>query len=460
MALSSSKRSSGLRFFYGFLFIVLAVAGGVVFFLFFEGGKPIVNVEKSGDYIGKKGVIRYSVHDAKSGLRSVTVSCVQGEVKKVLHSVTFPRTAYVGTIGPRDDAGEVAFDTRTEGFTEGPMTITIEARDYSMWGWFSGNRTVVKKEVKVDTEAPKVQLLHSEKYISPGGTGIAIYRVNDPESVHGVMINGRQHPGFLLADGNTDVYISYFALPYDAEKLDGLAIRAADRAGNETAVSFSSVFQKVAQKKDAIAISDGFLQEKIPEFQQHYPEMKGDLLEMYLFANNQVRDRNNARISELCATPLPKRLWQGSFSRMLGSSRAGFADHRTYYYKEKAIDNQVHLGMDIASTQRAEVYAANAGQVIFSEYLGIYGNLVLIDHGQGVFSLYSHLSQMNVAPGDKVDQKTVIGLTGTSGMAGGDHLHFAMLVNGVFVTPKEWWDQHWIRVTVDEPIRDLKNVRP
>ena len=141
---------------------------------------------------------------------------------------------------------------------------------------------------------------------------------------------------------------------------------------------------------------------------------------------------------------------------MAGSSRAGFADHRTYFYKGEAIDKQVHLGMDIASTRRADVKAANRGKVAFADYLGIYGNMVMVDHGQGVFSLYSHLSQINVAPGDDVERSAVLGLTGTSGMAGGDHLHFSMLVNGIFVTPKEWWDQHWVEVTIEEPITDSK----
>jgi murein DD-endopeptidase MepM/ murein hydrolase activator NlpD len=113
--------------------------------------------------------------------------------------------------------------------------------------------------------------------------------------------------------------------------------------------------------------------------------------------------------------------------------------------------------MDIASTSKADVRAANRGQVVFADYLGIYGNMVLVDHGQGVFSLYSHLSKINVGPGDMVDQQTVLGLTGTTGMAGGDHLHFSMLVNGVFVTPKEWWDQHWIDVTIQQPITEAKS---
>lgn len=456
MAFSTSKRPSGARFFYGLLIIVFAIFGTGSFVLFFEGGKPVVNIDKVGDYLGTKGSIAYSARDTKSGLRSITVSVSQGDVKKDLHSVTFPRTSYTGAIGPHEDTREITFDTKTEGFGDGPMTITVEATDFSMRGWFSGNTTSVVKKVTVDTIPPRVEILHSEKYITRGGTGLAIYRLSDNESTHGVSINGRFHPGFLLSDSSVDIFICYFALPYDAERIDTLSITAIDKAGNEAIVPFSAVYHGAAQKKDSITISDGFLQDKIPEFEQYYPEMQGEKVDKYLYTNSNVRDRNNEKISELCRTSQPKRLWKGSFQRMPGSSRAGFADHRTYYYDGKAIDNQVHLGMDIASTQRAEVRAANSGLVIFADYLGIYGNLVLLDHGQGVFSLYSHLSQMNVSAGENVDQKTVVGLTGTTGMAGGDHLHFSMLVNGVFVTPKEWWDQNWIDVTIEEPIKDLK----
>jgi murein DD-endopeptidase MepM/ murein hydrolase activator NlpD len=276
------------------------------------------------------------------------------------------------------------------------------------------------------------------------------------DSSHGITMNKQFNPGFPLGDGRDDIYISFFGLPFDTDKLETLNVSATDMAGNKTVVPFTTVYKPVNHKRDTINISDGFLNSKIPEFQQYYPEMQGEFIDKYLFANSTVRVQNNEKIRELCSNPQPERLWRGRFSRMPGSSRAGYADHRTYFYKGNDIDQQVHLGMDIASTKRADVRAANAGKVAFADYLGIYGNMVLVDHGQGVFSLYSHLSQINVTAGDMVDKKTVLGLTGTTGMAGGDHLHFSMLVNGVFVTPKEWWDQHWVEVTIDEPITDSK----
>ncbi len=456
MTLSNSKYYFNFRLLLTVLGLIFGGAGIVVFLLFFEGESPVVNLEQSGDYLGNKGIIHYSASDRKSGLRNIAIWGSQGNVTKILHTVTFPRTSYTGMIGRDETTETVNFDTKKEGFVDGPMSVRFEATDYSLWGWLQGNQTIINKEVTVDTLPPQLQILQSEKYISPGGSGIAIYRLSDTKCTSGVTINGRFHPGFLVGDGKTNTYISYFALPYDAQRIESLIISAKDLAGNETIIPFTTVYKSVVQKTDTITISDGFIGAKIPEFQQYFQEMKGELIDQYLYTNTIVRDQNNKKISELCHNPLSSRLWQGHFLRFSGSPRAGFADHRSYVYGGKIIDHQVHLGVDIASTNRAEVRAANTGKVIFADYLGIYGNMVLIDHGQGIFSLYSHMSQMNVSAGNEIEKKSVIGLTGTTGMAGGDHLHFSILVNGVFVMPKEWWDEHWIEVTIEAPLAQSK----
>ncbi|MFT5699325.1 MAG: murein DD-endopeptidase MepM/ murein hydrolase activator NlpD [Desulforhopalus sp.] len=457
MTLRRNRRQPRGKRFLLITLLLLLVAGGVGgFILFFEGNVPVANFKQTSDYIGKKGNIGFQVTDKGSGINTITVTATQGSLVKNIHSMSFPRTSYNGAVGPLEDSQSLAFDPIKMGFKDGPMTISITASDFSFRGWFKGNTTTITKEVTIDTIAPKIHLLHGEKYLSPGGTGIAIYKVKDKEATHGVEINGMFNAGFLLDATRDDTFISYFALPYDANDLKNLKIVAVDKAGNSTVFPFSTTFKQANQKSDTINVGDSFLNKKIPEFQQYYPEMQGDFIDKYLYANGNVRRLNNAKITELCQNPNPERLWDGSFSRMPGSSRAGFADHRTYKYKGEAVDHQVHLGMDIASTRRADVRSANNGVVKFADYLGIYGNMVLIDHGQGVCSLYSHLSQINVNPGDTVNQKTVLGLTGTTGMAGGDHLHFSMLIHGVFVTPKEWWDQHWVEVTIEEPITDSK----
>ena len=68
--------------------------------------------------------------------------------------------------------------------------------------------------------------------------------------------------------------------------------------------------------------------------------------------------------------------------------------------------------------------------MLYADELGIYGNCVIVDHGMGVQSLYAHLSSIGVKPGDMVEKEQELGRSGMTGLAGGDHLHFTMLVNG------------------------------
>jgi murein DD-endopeptidase MepM/ murein hydrolase activator NlpD len=130
----------------------------------------------------------------------------------------------------------------------------------------------------------------------------------------------------------------------------------------------------------------------------------------------------------------------------LGNSKveAQFADERSYIYKGKKVDQQMHLGFDLSVTRHVEVAASNSGKVVFAGDLGIYGNCVVVEHGYGLQSIYAHLSRIAVKQGDEVKRGQSIGNSGDTGLAGGDHLHFSMQVNGIQVTPVEWWDAHWL----------------
>jgi murein DD-endopeptidase MepM/ murein hydrolase activator NlpD len=121
-----------------------------------------------------------------------------------------------------------------------------------------------------------------------------------------------------------------------------------------------------------------------------------------------------------------------------------FADRRTYLVGGKPVANSLHVGVDLASTANAPIEAANNGVVVFAGPLGIYGNAIMIDHGMGLFSLYGHMSAISTTVGKAVKKEDVLGRSGISGLAGGDHLHFSILVGGQFVNPQEWWDPHWI----------------
>ncbi len=449
-----TKKKSSFSFFL-IVFLLLCGAGGYAYITWFEGEKPLVTIDNLPQYIGKSTLLSFTISDAKSGLRTLSIVLIQKGKEKEVLSKEYQKPGKNGSGGTNKEEISISLDTKALKLKEGEATLKITVTDYSMREMLQGNSTEILHTVTIDTKPPKIAIIHSERYIKPGGAGIVIYRAEDAIK-HGVMFNNVYHPGFPLTDGSDEKFISYIALQYSDREISQSVIIAEDSAGNSTRKHFAPVLQKPNQKKDKINISDGFLKRKIPEFEEHYPEMTGELVDKYLYSNRDIRQMNNKKIHDLCMNPGEKRLWAGKFIRMAGSGRAGFADHRTYYYKGEAIDKQVHLGMDIASTKHAPIKASGAGTVVFDEYLGIYGNMVMLDHGQGVFSLYSHLSQINVAIGDILAKGDILGNSGISGMAGGDHLHFSMLVNGIFVTLKEWWDQHWIDVTIDGPLVDAK----
>ncbi|MCK5069552.1 MAG: M23 family peptidase, partial [Desulfocapsa sp.] len=337
----NKKKKSSFSFFL-IVFLLLAGAGGYAYITWFEGEKPLITVNNLPQYIGKSTQLSVTVSDQKSGLRTLRVVLIQKNKEKEILNKEYQRPGK-NVAGTTEEKMSFALDMKALKLKEGDATLKISATDYSLRGMMKGNSTEVSHSIKIDTKPPKVTIIHSERYIKPGGAGIVVYRAEDTTK-HGVMFNNTYHPGFPLTDGSDSKFISYIALQYSAKEITQSIIIAEDAAGNKTTKPFAPVLQKPNQKKDKINVSDGFLNRKIPEFEEHYPEMQGELVQKYLYSNRDIRQMNNKKIHDLCMNPGPKRLWAGKFLRMAGSGRAGFADHRTYYYKGEAIDKQVHLG--------------------------------------------------------------------------------------------------------------------
>ena len=228
----------------------------------------------------------------------------------------------------------------------------------------------------------------------------------------------------------------------------GLAVKiiARDQAGNEASIALPCLIRNKKFRSDKMTLSENFLQQKMPEFQSHNPVLQGKTpIETFMYVNSKMREENDSTIREICKTSNPRQLWEGTFLRMNNAApMALFGDKRKYQYQGKVVGESIHMGVDLASTTNALVEAANHGIVAYAGYLGIYGNFVIIDHGFGFFTLYGHLNSIDVKKGQEVKKGDVIAHTGSSGLAGGDHLHFGMLVGGQFVNPQEWWDAHWI----------------
>ena len=317
--------------------------------------------------------------------------------------------------------------------------------------------TIASKDIQVRLEPPAIAVLSTHHYVNLGGSEMVVYRATPADVRSGVRVGDVEYPGFPasgagMAGADPSVRVAFFALLYNQDLRTPIVAFARDEAGNEVTARFiDNVFPK-PQKRSRIELDDRFVGRVVPEILEHSPELKmappapgGDAITPFLAINGELRRANAAAIAALAKKTSASKLWNGPFTQ-LGNSKveAAFADHRTYVYKGKEVDQQVHLGFDLAVTSRVPIVAANAGTVLNASWLGIYGNCVIVDHGMGVQSLYGHLSSFDVKVGDTVTKGQTVGRSGMTGLAGGDHLHFTMLVNGQMVNPVEWWDPHWI----------------
>jgi murein DD-endopeptidase MepM/ murein hydrolase activator NlpD len=202
-----------------------------------------------------------------------------------------------------------------------------------------------------------------------------------------------------------------------------------------------------------IDLTDNFLESVKDKMMASSPQKP---LDVFVEINNNVRQKNYQKISQICQKTEPNKLWDGVFLRNQGATKAGFADSRTYEYRSEVVSQQVHLGLDIAGINNTQIFAANHGKVIFVGEIGIYGNVIILDHGYGLHSLYGHLHQTNVQEGAFVRKGDVIAISGETGLVFGDHLHFEMRVNGVPVNPIEWFDAVWVTNNIETFLPEVK----
>jgi hypothetical protein len=314
--------------------------------------------------------------------------------------------------------------------------------------------TLVARDLDVRLEAPRVEVLSTFHYINQGGAEFVVYRATPSDVESGVRVGDLTYAGFPgvgVGIKTADIRVAFFALLHDQDPNVPVMVYARDGAGNEAVAPLDHrVFPKPFAHS-RIQIDDRFLQRVVPAIAAATPDMAlstapQDLVASFLKINGDLRRRNSQTLLDLSRKTSHEMLWKEAF-QPLGNAKveAKFADSRTYLYQGKEIDHQVHLGFDLAVTAHIPVVAANRGVVLYAGDLGIYGNCIVLDHGLGVQSLYGHLSAIDVKVGETVNKGQVMGHSGMTGLAAGDHLHFTMLVDGHPVNPVEWWDPKWMQ---------------
>ena len=355
----------------------------------------------------------------------------------------------------------------------GPARVVVTATRPVLYG-LRERTSEVSVDVTVRFDPPRLTPVSTFHYVTHGGSELVVYRVTPDDAESGVRVGGREYAGYPLSaagvDGSDDLRVAFFALLHDQDLATPIELWGRDPAGNEAAAPFD-LPHLPARVSARTPVGRG----RVPAARRP-PARRGGAgtgrrgggcrlravrparpvpVHQPGTAPAEPRDARRARRTDRAAPPLGRTVPPtGKLAGRVGIRRSPHLSLRRRGGGSAGASRlRPRLDGECAGPrrQRRRRHPCRATSAIF-------GNCVVIDHGLGLQSLYAHLSSMDVAVGDEVAQDQPIGLTGQTGLAGGDHLHFAMLLQGRPVTPMEWWDPQWIEDRIVRKLREAERL--
>ena len=448
------KKRSSFKLLLSFILLLSILGGGYLYLSpSFEQNRPVVQCDDN-IYWNLKSKLNIQIDD-ESGIKYYKIIFKDGQRdivldQKVLNEIQ--QSISLAITPPKLDMF----------YTGKDVTIEIEVVDNSKWNFLEGNKVVKHIQVKIDTKKPIANVLSNSRYVQRGGSALLVVNIED-ENLKDTYISFNDKKRFkLLPFYKENYFVSLIAWPIDIEKFSGVNLVVIDKANNKTITKIPFYIQKKKIKIDDIKLSENFIKNiSASVLEQSFEQTPTNLDEIFIYSNTHLRAKNIEMIEKAVRQTTSSELINNfdikPFKRLRGSKTvAGYAERRHYYLNEIKINEAWHLGIDWASVKKAPVRVSNNGEVIFRDYLGLYGNTIIINHGMGLSSLYAHTSTQNVNIGDLVKPKQKIANTGSTGAVFGDHLHFGILIQGVEVNPIEWMDKNWIKTRITDILEDAK----
>ena len=419
--------------------LVVSVALATTLFLALSA-TPRIELPASANSIGQATPITLHVSD-RHGIRRIAASVEQNGVYHGAWERTQPARRILWQRGLADTSWNFTVGTQAiPQLKDGKAQLVVEATSND----FRGKTERVEREVTVVTRPPTLTVDPEQHYLYRGMADLVTFSVSGYWTEAGSRVGDQTFRSWPTPGGKPGLF-SLFAFAWDMPASTVPLVYATNPAGNQVTGQIAVQFPKKEQPKYRardLQLDDRFIQKVVEELD---PKGSGDPVSRFVKINNEMRRANNKILSDLRLKTEGRFLWSEPFLQQHNSKvEANFADIRNYFYKGQKIDQQVHLGYDLSITQHVDVEASNDGRVVYAAPLGIYGNCIVVDHGYALQSIYGHLSQIGVHEGDIVKRGQILGKSGQTGMAGGDHIHFSMQLEGVQIDPKEWWDRHWI----------------
>jgi murein DD-endopeptidase MepM/ murein hydrolase activator NlpD len=418
-------------------FLVFAIAVLVLFpiALFFGlSATPVLDLPSTVATIGQATPVAVRVHD-RHGVRKLAAFIEQNGARYPVSESAQPSRVSDSTWN------FTAGSKNTPQLQDGKATLIVEATSNDLFR----QTARVEHPVTVVTRPPSVSVDSDEHYLYLGMAELATFNVSGNWTAAGIRVGDETFRAWPMPNGKPG-FFSLFAFAWNMPSGTIPVVYASNGAGNDVTSPIEFQFPKNEQPKYSVRdlqLTDQFIQKVVNELD---PNGTGDPVQRFVKINSEMRRENNKTLADLRFKTIDKFLWSQPFARQSHTqAEAHFADVRNYIYHGNKIDQEVHLGYDLAGTQHMGVEASNDGRVVYAAPLGIYGNCIVVDHGYGLQTIYGHLSRIDAHVGDMVKRGQVMGLSGQTGMAGGDHIHFGMQLDGVQIDPKEWWYGHWIQ---------------
>ncbi len=344
------------------------------------------------------------------------------------------------------------------------LKLKVSVNDSSLWNLFQGNKVEKIININIDHRHPSVNVLANSRMINQGGSALVVFQAED-ENLDELYIEANGNKFKPQPYKKEGYYAALIAWPFIQNTFSAKII-ATDLAKNRRVTEIPFYHKNPKYKISQIKASDKFIDGKITDLASSDPEYATitDKLEKLKAINETMRLSNENMIHALSKEVSDEMLdsWKiKKFYPLKNSAKvASYGDHRFYYYKTKdnVVSESYHVGYDLASTKMANIKTSNPGIVVYADENGIYGNMPMIDHGLGLYTLYGHCSQILVKAGDRVNTGEVIAKTGKTGLALGDHLHFGIVIQGIEVRPVEWFDKTWIKKFITNVFKEADNI--
>ncbi len=411
----------------------------------FEKDPPKISLD-STIYWNLKTPINVLVSDSGAGVATVKIELNDGERSYELlnQKLNTPQRDFSAQISwPKG----VLFDNKKS------YTLSVKATDNTLWRLFEDNLATASSQLIIDTKPPQINIIANSRYITKGGSAAVVFSTNEP-NLKEIFIRTKTGKVFRpVSFIKPNQFASLIAWDIKDDNFAAEVI-ATDAAGNEAKSKIPLYLQKKQYKISKIELKEQFLNGKIAELEAIYAPQPNNFsaLDRFKFVNEDLRDSNEKIITEITSN-LPESEIAGFFIEPFyplknGAAVGSFGDHRYFTHAGKTISESWHLGIDLASTAKAQMIASNAATVAYAEQNGIYGQNLILYHGFGLYTLYGHCDSISVATGDNIAKNDPIARTGTTGLALGDHLHFSVFIQGVSVRPEEWMDKKWMSENV------------